>query len=370
MKKKLDFYLTTGRLPPIPKNSSQVAAKDAIRHSATKTLHMQEQFASCSNKELNAAVETSSETTAISKIDDSSKYQFESSGTIREVGDSSSVPANEPADSDGIECKPGPSNMDHSCSHSEQVPTANFGITHEQKFENSGLNGNSTSEHCLNNGKMSSSRLIRTPTSKESLTYGSLCYEPPQLDGSVPLDSLYLNIVCQQNEYCSNPMLSSPIGFFTPPRVKASELCTETPESILKKAANTFPNTPSILRRRTRVQTHTTPSKVLKVDSDSHTSNEPDKTKNNSGSEVETFSESPESHGNGSNIPNNKAFNASPPYRLRSKRTAVVKSVEKQLEFVFDKEMNDENMNTMEKPVKRSNVMTEDCLHETKLLVT
>ncbi|TKY66029.1 Myb-related protein 3R-1 [Spatholobus suberectus] len=352
LKKKLDFYLATGRLPPIPKNSPQVAVKDSIRHSASKTILV------CSNKELNAAVETSSETTAISKLDDSGRNQFDSLGTVRETGDSSSVPANESADSDCVECKPGSSNIDLSCSNSEQVSRANFGITYGPRSENSGLNVNSTFEHCTNNGNMSSTRLTGT-SSQESPTCGSLCYEPPQLDGSVPIDSLYLNYICQQKEYCSSPTLS-PIGFFTPPRVKGTELCAETPESILKKAANTFPNTPSILRRRrTGVQTLTSPSKVLKVGNEPHTSNETERTNDDSGSG--RFSGSPASHGNGIDIPNNKAFNASPPYRLRSKRTAIVKSVEKQLEFAFDKEKNED---------QRSNVMTEDCLHETKLVVT
>ena len=67
LKKKLDFYLATGRLPPIPKNSPQVPVKDTIRRSASKSM------LGCSNKELNAAVETSSETTAISKLDDSGR---------------------------------------------------------------------------------------------------------------------------------------------------------------------------------------------------------------------------------------------------------------------------------------------------------
>ncbi|KAK7255823.1 hypothetical protein RIF29_29245 [Crotalaria pallida] len=316
LKKKLDFYVATGRLPPISKNNTQVVVKDSIRRSATKTLLV------CSNKELNAAVETSSETTAISKLDDSGKNQLESSGAVREVGDSSSVPANESADSDCVECNPGTSNIDLSCSCSEPVST------YGSKFENSGLNRNSTIEHCINNGEMSSSRLIRTPFSQESPSCGSLCYEPPHLEGAVPLDSLYLNNLCLQSE-----SLLSPIGFFTPPSVKGSEY-RESPESILKKAANTYPNTPSILRRRrTGVQTHTSPSKVLKVGNDLHASSEPEKSKDDSGTEVGRLFESP-SHGNGSEeIPNSTAFNASPPYRLRTKRTAVVNDLEHILDF-------------------------------------
>lgn len=345
MKKKLDFYLATGKLPPIPKNNSLFAAKETLRRSTTKIIPVS------SNVELSVAVETSSETTAISKHDDSGKNQFESSGTAREVGDSSSVPGNESADSDCVECKPGPSNVDLSCGNSEHISRANFGTTYGPNNENSALNGNLITRHCLSNGKMgnSSSKLIRTST-QENQNFGSLCYEPPVLAGSVPLDSLHLSILCMQNDYSSK---LPPMGFITPPRASVSELCTETPESILRKAADTYPNTPSIYRRRrTGVQLLTSPSKVLKVNIDSHASNEPDRTKNNSGSEARVLSKSPASRDNKSVILDSKAFNASPPYRLRTKRTAIVKSVEKQLEFAFDKEKND------------------DCLHERKLVVT
>ncbi|CAL5192098.1 unnamed protein product [Lathyrus oleraceus] len=345
LKKKLDFYLATGKLPPIPKNNSLFAAKETLRRSTTKIIPVS------SNVELSVAVETSSETTAISKHDDSGKNQFESSGTAREVGDSSSVPGNESADSDCVECKPGPSNVDLSCGNSEHISRANFGTTYGPNNENSALNGNLITRHCLSNGKMgnSSSKLIRTST-QENQNFGSLCYEPPVLAGSVPLDSLHLSILCMQNDYSSK---LPPMGFITPPRASVSELCTETPESILRKAADTYPNTPSIYRRRrTGVQLLTSPSKVLKVNIDSHASNEPDRTKNNSGSEARVLSKSPASRDNKSVILDNKAFNASPPYRLRTKRTAIVKSVEKQLEFAFDKEKND------------------DCLHERKLVVT
>ncbi|KAL1359641.1 hypothetical protein HN51_004957 [Arachis hypogaea] len=325
LKKKLDFYLATGRLPPVPKNNAQVAVKDTIRLSTSKTIPV------CSSKELNLAVKTPSEPTTISMLDESGMNQS-SPGTVRDVRDSSSVPANESADSDGVECKPGSSNIDLACSNSKPVSIVNFRITCGTNFENSGLSVNSKFERCVDNCEMScSSRSIRTSFSQESPTCGSLCYEPPQLSGSVPLDYLSLSL---QNEYCSNPMLS-PIDYFTPASVKGSELCSETPESFLKKAADTFPNTPSILRRRrNRVETQTPPCKLLKVENHSCTSNESEGTKDNSGSEVGRFSENPASHDNESDLP--KAYNASPPYQLRSKRTAVLKSVEKQLEFAFE----------------------------------
>ncbi|KAI4354490.1 hypothetical protein L6164_003345 [Bauhinia variegata] len=352
LKKKLDFYLATGKLPPIPKASPQAG------RSATKTILV------CSNKGLETAPETSSETTDISKVDDSSRNHLESSATLRDVGDSSNVPANESAESDCVECKPGSANVDLSCNNSEPVSKDNFAMNAEPKLEDSGL------QNCINNVEMSGNGLVRTSLSLESPTSGSLCYEPPQLESSLPLDSLCLNMFCLQNGYSSSPTMS-PVGFFTPPCVKGSELYSLSPESILKYAARTFPNTPSILRkRRTRVQTHATPSKFTKIDGETHTSNEQERSKDNSGSEAGSLCESPASHGNTIEVPNYKAFNASPPYRLRPKRTAVVKSVEKQLEFAFDKEKQDAIVNTTEKSAKRSTSMTEECLREAKLGVT
>lgn len=56
--------------------------------------------------------------------------------------------------------------------------------------------------------------------------------------------------------------------------MKSSELFAQTPESILKMVAKTFLDIPSILRkRRTGVQAHLTPYKVVKVNGENHTSN-------------------------------------------------------------------------------------------------
>ncbi|XP_028783469.1 transcription factor MYB3R-3 [Neltuma alba] len=343
LKKKLDFYLTTGQLPPISKNSPKVEVKDKIIFSATETILVS------SNKVVDAATATSSETTEINKQDDSGKNHSRNISTARDVGDSSNVPANESADSDCIECKPKSSNLDFSCCDSEPMSRDNPGMNGEQAHEKSGLNDKLASEHCINNGEMSSNRLTTKPCSQEGPTCGSLCYEPPQMENLVPLDSLYLNIFCLQNDYSSTPVMS-PAGFFTPPCVKGREFFKQTPESILKMAAKTYPNTPAILRkRRTGVQTQVTPNKVVKVDGESHASISQQRNKNNTDSEVGRFSESPASHVHGNDLPDGKIFNASPPYRLRSKRTAVVKSVEKQLELAFDQEKDNGIMRKMEK---------------------
>ncbi|RDX76788.1 Transcription factor MYB3R-5, partial [Mucuna pruriens] len=137
----------------------------------------------------------------ISKLDNSDKNQLESSGIVREVGDSSNVPANESAESYFIECNSS-SNNGLSCSNSE----------------------------------------------------------------------LPFNISGLQNEFFSYPMMS-PVGFLTPPPA--------------------------------------TPSKGAKAVI--------------SGSEVVRLSLtlSPPSHGYESNIAHSKAINTTPPYRLRSKQTAI-----------------------------------------------
>ncbi|KAI9112250.1 hypothetical protein K1719_016773 [Acacia pycnantha] len=272
LKKKKDFYLTTGHLPPASKNSPKVDVKDKIICSTTETI------LGSSNKVLDAATETSSETTEINKQEDSDKNHSRLLAAAGDVRDSSNVLANESADSDCIECKPKSSTLDLSCSKSEPMLRDNFGMNGEHTHEKSGFNGNLAIEHCINNSS-------------------------------------------------STPMMS-PAGFFTPPCVKDHEFFRQTPESILKMAAETYPNTPAILRkRRTGVQTQDSPSKVVKVDGESHASVGQQRNKNNANSEIGRFSESPASYGHGNGLPNNKIFNASRPYRLRSKRTGVVKKL-------------------------------------------
>ncbi|RDY12387.1 Transcription factor MYB3R-3, partial [Mucuna pruriens] len=325
LKKKVDFYLATGTLPPIPipKNSAQASVKDTVRHSTTNTIH------DCSNKGLDATIVSSSINTYISKLDNSDKNQLESSGIVREVGDSSNVPANESAESYFIECNSS-SNNGLSCSNSEPVNGYNFRIISEPKFENPELNGNPTIYHCMNNDEMNSGKLTRNLFPKESPIVGSFYYEPPKFGNSLPF-----NISGLQNEFFSYPMMS-PVGFLTPPPVKGSELWSESPESILKKAAKTFP-TPSIVRKRSNgVKRPATPSKGAKAVNDSHAYNEQARTNDISGSEVVRLSLtlSPPSHSYESNIAHSKAINTTPPYRLRSKQTAI-KSLEKQLESAF-----------------------------------
>ncbi|KAH9672289.1 hypothetical protein KPL70_017671 [Citrus sinensis] len=125
------------------------------------------------------------------------------------------------------------------------------------------------------------------------------------------------------------------------------------PESILKIAAKTFPYTPSIFRKRKPVsQAQLDANKLGKVDGESGSdrfclSGKQESNQNNS--KNSRFQDASPS---GSIEPTGMTFNASPPYRLRSKRTAVFKSVERQLEFTSNKEKGDGNANPVKPSVK------------------
>lgn len=377
----MDFYLATGKLPPVAKTSPQNGPKDTSRFTATKRLVV------CSNKELDSTSQTSLGTADMYKLEEDGQDQLESSAPPHDMGASSSVLQNESADSEGVEYKPGTSSMDPSCSNSESVPKCKtYGIYSKHKIENSIINTEPESENFGINSKpmfesfefsseINEDKVNGSPFPFETPTKGSLYYEPPRLEDSDTSDTHFL-----QQEYNSSPFLS-PVSFFTPPCVKSNGSSMPSPESILKIAAMSFPNTPSILRKRkNKAKVPLPPRKIEKADGESvrdilhssdeqgvevmdmlHTSDEQEVEKKSCempGSQDGNLCGSP-CNGSSTKGANGKDFNASPPYRLRSKRTAVIKSVEKQLALKFDKECDG----------KGSSVV-EDCLHATKMEVT
>lgn len=381
LKKKLDFYLATGKLPPLPKNSPQNGDRDTNRSTAVKNLPI------FSNKGSDSTAQSSSGTTDICKTNENSKDQLVSSAPPGDMGGSFSAVANSSADSECGEFKAGSSNMDLSCSNSGSVPhIENSGINSEPKLENCainsklkidncGINNEPMVETCGTNSEIDEEKIIGTPLSSETPRYGSLYYEPPQLESCNISDLDVLNSSRMQHEYSSSPIVS-PINFFTPPCVKGAGLSVPSPESILKMAAKSFPNTPSILRKRKTDSWYQHLSKVVRADEESvknavHNSDEQIKSRDSmekSESQDESFCESLTCQGSSIVGANAKAYNASPPYRLRSKRTAVFKSVEKQLDFTFEKEKCDGNTKPMD--TKRSSPVTEDCSHGAKIGVT
>ncbi|KAL6277911.1 hypothetical protein ACE6H2_021512 [Prunus campanulata] len=370
LKKKLDFYLATGKLPPAAKNSSQNGAKETSKSTATKRLLV------CSTKGSDSTAQTSSGNADVCKLDEDGKDQLESSAPHQDLGASSSVLPNEPADSEGVECQLRSSFRDLSCCNSESGSKfENFAENSEPQIE-SIINSQAESENCGFNNLIDEDRVKRTPVPVETPGYGSLYYEPP-LESCGPFDSGFSSMRCFQHDYASSPNVS-PISFYTPPCVKGSGLCNRSPESILKMAAKTFPNTPSILRKRKNTsQGHLPPNKIGLVDCESvrevlNVSDEQERHKNSaemSGSQEESLCESPTSQGISTIGPNGKAFNASPPYRLRARRNAVFKSVEKQLEFTCDKEY-DGNSKSVELSANGGSGVIKDCSHATKMEVT
>ncbi|XWS59814.1 hypothetical protein CRYUN_Cryun08bG0154200 [Craigia yunnanensis] len=339
LKKKLDFYLATGKLPPVAKNGLQNGTKDINTPSATKNLLV------CSKKESDSTAQTSSGTTDICKPEDDGKDQLESSAPVQDMAALTSVIPNESVNTESAERKPRSFDENPCCCNSESGA----------KFE---------------------SRRISSANVEDTPTFGSLCYEPPKLQGGTSLDSDNLNKKGMQHEWTSSPF-TSPISFFTPPGVKDSGLSAQSPESVLRIAAKSFLNTPSIFRKRkTGAQSITLPSKIGKLKEETvkdriQLSGEPERTENSLEQSQFRDGNSYESpcQGNSSIGPNCTTFNASPPYRLRSKKTAVFKSVERQLEFTFDKERHEDNTKSSDLSVKGSSPI-EDCLHATKMGVT
>ncbi|XVE76366.1 hypothetical protein DITRI_Ditri12bG0166700 [Diplodiscus trichospermus] len=324
LKKKLDFYLATGKLPPIVKNGLQNGTKDINRPAATKNFHV------CSNKESDSTAQTSSGTTDVCKPDEDGKDQLESSAPVQNMAASSPVIPTESADTESAECKPPSFDVNPCCCNLES--RANF-------------------ESRRISSQIVEDRVVETQVVCDTPTYPSLCYERPGLQGGTSLDSDNLNKKGTLHEWTSTPITST-ISFFTPPCVKGSGVSAHSPESILRIAAKSFPNTPSIFqKRKTGTQSLTLPNKIGKMNEETvkdriQLAVEQERTENSL--EQAQFhdrhsSERPACQGDSSIGPNCTAFNASPPYRLRSKRTAVFKSVERQLELAFEKERQEDN---------------------------
>ncbi|MBA0857501.1 hypothetical protein Goshw_013182 [Gossypium schwendimanii] len=341
MKKKLDFYLATGKLPPVVKIVLKNEIKDLETPAATENLLV------CSKKESDSTAQTSSGTIDICKTEEDGKDQLESSTPVQDMAASSSIIPSESVETESAEFKP-------------------------QSFDANPCSCNSVSVVKFESRRTSSAIVEDNVVERsDTPTYGPLCYEPPRLQGGSSLDSDNLNKKGMQHDWTITP-ITSPLSFFTPPCVKGSGLGTQSPESILRIAAKTFPNTPSIFRKR-----KTSPNKIGKPNEETtknrvQLSGEQERTENSR--EQAQFRdgsacESPAFQGNSSIGPNCTAFNASPPYRLRSKRTAVFKSVERQLEFAFDKERHEDSMKSSNLLVNGSSSI-EDCLHATKMEVT
>ncbi|XP_030475601.1 transcription factor MYB3R-3 [Syzygium oleosum] len=344
LKKKLDFYLATGKLPPVAKSGLQNGSKDASKPTSAKRL------LGC-NKGANLIPQNSLGNAGTCKLEEENQDKLELMARHQEACESSSFLRSESADSGSAEFK---SRID-----------ASTNLEVLARSEDSGACGRSDHKD------------VGTTPPEQALVYGCLCYEPPPLESCIPLDSEMNVHLLKQTCYSSPASPASPASFLTPPCERTSVFCIQSPESILRFAAETFPNTPSILRKRkTQVAKHLFSNKTTKVDGEigKDRLDSPDVGSNGSleksTSQNTSVYDSPcLSNGASATMYNGGAFSASPPYRLRSKRTALLKSLEKQLDFTFEEMKLDGSTKSVDVPMKENVHNAEDpSSHVTKMV--
>ncbi|XP_057801356.1 transcription factor MYB3R-3-like [Salvia miltiorrhiza] len=302
LKKKLDFYLATGSLPPVAKNVLLNGARDIGR----STLVGSPFLALCDTTDLCKVEDGKDKLDAITADHDVAAYQQ--------------------SESRNPECT--------NCLAMPSEAVINRSNT-ESEFERHRI--------C---GEVDQYRIIGAAVHCDSPIYGTLYYEPPVLDSQEQLGSNIGNNFSMQSESDISATALSPTPFITPPSVNSRSLYTQTPESILKIAAKSFPITPSILRKRKSEQQQPKETVLSNSEHDQTNSSE------NTGLQNNSLCENPTCN-NEDGLSSNKSFNSSPPYRLRSKRTSVLKSVEKQLDFTTAMEQDFLDNNPKDGEVKK-----------------
>ena len=295
----------------------------------------------CSNKQSDPSAETVSGATDFSRQEEANTL-LDFSSKIQETG-ASSLP---PDDSTYLQVAERPPYIDCSCGNRCSFPIV---------------------DNCRSNDTVDQNKVANTPIRPVYPTYGSLYYEPSQL-GSLSPESNLVNASKQPD--CNSAPSTSQVGFFTPPCVKSNGGSVHSPVSVLRIAARTFPNTPSIIRKR-KAEVQALPEKDGKPDEDptekrclSSTEQHAVGTGIDEAEHHEGTSPTPPSRTSvASEFCSGKPFNASPPYRLRSKRTAIVKSIEKQLEFTLDRDKVEADTKSMAQQFKENTPVREDMSH-------
>ncbi|CAN4116972.1 unnamed protein product [Withania somnifera] len=331
LRKKLDFYLATGNVPP--------ATRDGLQNGCTGTAKTEELLV-CSNKTSEAAEVASSGTTDTCKI--------ENGWQVAEISASYGGPQTESTDSELVR-------LEAQSPEEDAVQHIKPSTESENRFKGRSINS-----------AVGQLRVFEESFPCEISTCGRLYYEPPRSESCVPLDLDLLDLRWAQCESDASPS-PSPNGFFTPPSARGRSLCAQTPESVLKIAARCFPNTPSILRKRKTHDELSVPiNKMGKSDGD-FCNDKPidacDEIQFDSSSMHNGVSSRNSSNGG---LYDSQAFNASPPYRLRSKRTSIFKSVEKQLQFALNKEKHDTSNGFSDSTVNEISHAAKDCSQTAK----
>ncbi|RLM93488.1 hypothetical protein C2845_PM08G30720 [Panicum miliaceum] len=170
------------------------------------------------------------------------------------------------------------------------------------------------------------------PSLKNELysTLGPLCYQIPNVEEVAPISaSLHSeHHGAHQATQHSRDGLMSPDGYTSPSPTIGKVSSPLTVDSILKTAADSFPCTPSILRKRKRDKSTPTSDNFFTPNGKGATTNTPRSFKTAS-----FLSLGPLDDGL---LTSARTSDASPPYQIRSKRMVAIKSVEKQLDFSAD----------------------------------
>ncbi|KAI4341832.1 hypothetical protein MLD38_026510 [Melastoma candidum] len=325
LKKKLDFYLATGNLPPISKFGVPSNSKETSEQNLSKRGVACDQASKLDTPHLMKVA------VAVQMEGDKRDY----SGLtilLREGYESSSFQPSCSAESGSVEVK------------SRTDSAAASEITESVKDNE-----------------------IGTPSLNEAVANGSLRHEPPSMGRCIQRHQELLDgpFSQQSNKYGH---LDSPMSLSTPAAAKQNDSSMPSPEYILRLAAESFPNTPSILRKRkTQAPRHISPSKTYKLDDKTimdDSSSCPDQRSNahsdETGSPDTITLASPGQLENGSAFSSGGPLNASPPYRLKYKRSGLFKSLEKQLDFSLGKLNFDADTNTGVIPVEGSGPGLED----------
>nr|AXY87669.1 transcription factor MYB3R-3 isoform X3 [Cymbidium sinense] len=324
LRKRSEVYVKTGKFPCVQKPAIRNVAKDTTNSGDKQLLY-------CSNKELHTSGKTviqscltvpSTLPTETPKIVSQKDGVVIISAQVSELNATLDVAVRLSDSSDALDSQPRASEIDLVQNKSESVVNL---------------------DACYFNGQVH-----RNEEPFETMLYsspdniGSLCYKPPRLEdlGAAAFSPLYFEHRSVQVT-SDHQMISLPIGYSTPSS-SVSVLRSDQPsvESILKSAARSFPNTPSIIKRRSEAQSPLSPATICTNEirmQDSCVLRE-ERVNNIEGStcSVSNSSSSPCTV-NGNLLDKRKDFDVSPPYRLWSKRRATFKPVEKQLDFSFKK---------------------------------
>jgi myb proto-oncogene protein len=167
-------------------------------------------------------------------------------------------------------------------------------------------------------------------------SFGSLCYQIPKLEDT---DLVHSPVFSKHHGPKNHgDGFQSPTGYTTPSLRDGTKSDQLSVESILKSAAENFPGTPSILRRRKREKPTPAQDSDFKIDTNSDAFDTPiGICTTDSPRSFKTAAFLSLGHLDDQRLPAVMGkVDVSPAYRPRSKRMAVLKTIEKHLDFSSD----------------------------------